>query len=253
MARHGLPFVDRERDVIRLSSDQINNAIRYRLGGQQQNPKDFVLNLGAQMTGCGKTYLAESVHLRAQSSKETRQEIEKQLLNGFIAEDFDRFVGAKFLRLDLRTDLRQAGSFEFALKLALLQKLLLATGNTDDDRAHFALQSTKQTSTGNMVEYFAGKYGCAFFVHVDQIDFVASSRDLYVDLPSGTGDVELFAQLWSLLQPIVTSGGYMYCSGRSSTLYLLGAGFHSIRNLFQGQCVWYEHERHNNYCIHTHY
>jgi len=287
-----LPFVDRDRDVIRIVADQINNAIRSRLlygenskpqkendpqriglassnlrsslslESSQNNWKEFVLDLGAQMLGCGKTYLGRSLQTRAQI-KEIKEEVKKQLIEGYQEEDYDRFINAKYIHIHLcerrsasndtygyrgeessssflRTDIF---SFEYALKLALIQQLLLKTGNLEEDREFFVARRIKETTTGDIIRYFSEKYRCAFFVHLDDIDGISTSE--YTDLAtlepsslSSSSDLDRFTYLWTLLQPMITHGGYLYCSGRSSMLYQIANGMHSLRSVFPGQCVW---------------
>jgi hypothetical protein len=81
------------------------------------------------------------------------------------------------------------------------------------------------------------KYSKDLFIHFDEVDLILDILPKIEPNGEKNKSITRFYQFWELINPIVFTGGFVYCSGRSPYLYYLGKDFFKPHTRFSSGTV----------------
>lgn len=141
----------------------------------------------------------------------------------------DQLLSTQYIFIDLRDFHHPGISMDEWLQRVLLTCFLSLPNTTEQTIAYWTCQPILAWSVTTLVLEFMKTTKQRFFFHFDEVDHI---KQVSPPITSGDFSVEVvkrYYDFWVAIQPILRSGNFIYCSGRSSILYSLGRGwFQSI-------------------------
>lgn len=196
-----------------MASLFICNYIVLKVLGSSQNTYKLYLISTAQMWGSGKTWLGK--YFLNQLNTISLEEI-----NNNVLEYLPIVANQSQLVIEGYNALKQARYVYINLKFIRMNNLVMLIFRSllgvDSSLAQTAINelNMKELDLSDILSWFSKKLNCAhFFFHFDEIDSIfganVSTEPLY--------------EIWNnALHPLILSGHFVYCSGRTSLLLSIG-------------------------------
>jgi hypothetical protein len=219
---------NREEEIKLMARICLQNMVALSGHGTRSHHKSTLL-VTSQMWGTGKTWLGN--HFLGELKKIKFQNFIEELRKEFGSENVDKLLSAVYIYIDLRDiPTKNIESLSFDLKILLLEELLLA--HPEEDINHWSQKDDNETGYIDIFNHFSNRYKKYYFVHLDEVDKI-------MDIQPRVSNVRIeaatrYSKFWDDINQIMSSNASLYCSGRSTLLYMLcqlGKGkFQNIRN-----------------------
>lgn len=191
-------------------------------GSSLRSTEKTELLTAAQMWGSGKTWLGENFPKVFKSDLEEYQPLKEELRKKFGEENLQVLQNMVYVAIDFRDFTMHMNNLDEYVKYSLLGSLLLLF---PQDKEIWKTRSKSETTCAKIIEYFYVKYSRALFIHFDEVDKILEIEPK-IQQSDDEQSIKRFYQFWTLINPILYRGGFLYCSGRSPYLYYLGKGLY---------------------------
>jgi hypothetical protein len=221
-----LPFQNRDQEIAKIARACLRNLQTSKMLASDASTWKYTLLTLAQMWGSGKSWLGNHFlhQFRSPRFADLRKQLEDEFGEGAVAE----LLNAKYVLIDFRRfqgKLDKSTLDEFVLR-CLVSSLLQFF---PEDGEYWSKQPIKQWDCADIMNEFSNRHKTKFFIHFDEVDAILETQPA-VD-SEGLPAAERFYGFWKRIDPILGTGNFLYCSGRSAILYALGKGLYTSRNL----------------------